>query len=320
MKISDVLTHEEIKRMSQATDVHGYASLVTSWGLIGLSFTLAAVNLPGFAHWLAVIIALILLGGRQLALGILMHDCAHYSLFRTRWLNDFSGKWLSGYPVWQDLRRYRAHHLAHHRDAGTEKDPDASLTTGYPTSRASLVRKIFRDLVGITGVKRVFGLLAMDFGFIKYTVANDKISITSEKGLHHRLLAGVRNTYGVVLTNLILFLLLKATGHAELYALWVIAYLTTFSLFLRIRSIAEHACTTPGADPLESTRTTAANWFGRITVAPHYVNYHLEHHLLMNVPSFRLPRLHRLLRGQGHLENAHLASGYCAILKTVTNR
>ncbi|MCP4500282.1 MAG: hypothetical protein GY822_10015 [Deltaproteobacteria bacterium] len=50
---------------------------------------------------------------------------------------------------------------------------DASLILGFPTTRASLRRKFTRDLLGVTGLKRIYGLLNMDFGFIAYTAAND---------------------------------------------------------------------------------------------------------------------------------------------------
>ena len=36
---------------------------------------------------------------------------------------------------------------------------------------------------------------------------------------------------------------LALTGHAWVYWAWVVADLTTFNLFVRIRSLAEHACT-----------------------------------------------------------------------------
>jgi fatty acid desaturase len=78
----------------------------------------------------------------------------------------------------------------------------------------------------------------------------------------------------------------------------VLAYLTTFTLFLRLRSLAEHACMERTDDPLRNTRTTRANLLARATVAPLHVNYHLEHHLLPTVPWFRLPALARRLAGQ----------------------
>ena len=82
----------------------------------------------------------------------------------------------------------------------------------------------------------------------------------------------------------------------RLYLLWAGAWLTTNTLVTRIRSIAEHALTPDADDPLGNTRTTLARWWERLFIAPNRVNYHLEHHLLMTVPHYKLPRLHALLR------------------------
>jgi fatty acid desaturase len=69
------------------------------------------------------------------------------------------------------------------------------------------------------------------------------------------------------------------------------------------------------ADELRQTRTTIARWWERIFIAPNHVNYHLEHHLLMTVPHYRLPRLHRLLRERGVLADACLTRGYRDVLR-----
>ena len=45
------------------------------------------------------------------------------------------------------------------------------------------------------------------------------------------------------------------------------------------------------------------------------MNYHLEHHLLMTVPHYHLPRMHRLLRERGILDDACIATGYLGILR-----
>src|SRR3546814_7780755 len=50
-----------------------------------------------FAVWpnpLTFIAAVMVIGGRQLGLAILMHDAAHGLLFRTRRWNEFAGQWL----------------------------------------------------------------------------------------------------------------------------------------------------------------------------------------------------------------------------------
>ena len=44
-------------------------------------------------------------------------------------------------------------------------------------------------------------------------------------------------------------------------------------------------------DPLRNTRTTKASLIERTFIAPYFVNYHLEHHLLIYVPCYNLPEV-----------------------------
>jgi len=84
---------------------------------------------------------------------------------------------------------------------------------------------------------------------------------------------------------------------------------------MRLRSIAEHGMVPDPADPLRNTRTTLARWWERLLLAPNRVNYHLEHHLVMTVPHYNLPRMHRLLRARGVLEDACVTRGYLDVLR-----
>lgn len=117
------------------------------------------------------------------------------------------------------------------------------------------------------------------------------------------------------ITQCVLFATLTLLASPWLYLLWVGAYLSPFSLFLRIRSLAEHAVTPDRALAMLNTRTTHANWMARLTVAPHRVNYHLEHHLFMQVPYYQLPRLHELLRRRGILQDKHIAKNYVHVIR-----
>ena len=110
-----------------------------------------------------------------------------------------------------------------------------------------------------------------------------------------------------------------ATGLGALpYLIWLIALATTFQLYLRIRNIAEHACTaTGGEDPFTHARTTYANWLERATVAPYWVNFHSEHHLFMGVPCYNLPRAHRMLIDGGHAGRMTIARGYADVMRQV---
>lgn len=100
-----------------------------------------------------------------------------------------------------------------------------------------------------------------------------------------------------------------------LYLLWLGAWLTTNKLVARIRSIAEHAVVPDPTDPFGQTRTVRAGWLARLLIAPNQVHYHLEHHLLMTVPHYNLPKLHRMLRERGLLERACIANDYGEVLR-----
>jgi fatty acid desaturase len=127
-----------------------------------------------------------------------------------------------------------------------------------------------------------------------------------------------RNIWRPLLANAALFAILAALGHAWVFSVWAVAYLTMFSLVVRIRSLAEHACTERTDDQLLNTRTTHANLLARMTFAPLHVNYHLEHHLLPTVPYWQLPGLHRRLAQSDALPSQSVARGYLHVLQLVS--
>jgi fatty acid desaturase len=312
--VRDFFSAEEVRALIRASDSRGWLAILASWSVIAGSMAFVAA----FPHPLTILAATVLIGGRQLALAILMHECAHRSLFATRSLNDWAGKWLCAAPLWHDLERYRAHHLRHHRDVGTEQDPDLDLVTAYPVSRVSLWRKFARDLCGLTGIKRLYGHWMMDSGRIQYTVSGRIEPLPREEWASLPIFLGRITPF--LTTQTVLLVGLAWVGYPALWALWWLAYLTTHSLFIRIRSIAEHAVTELGSHPWRNTRTTRAGLIARLTVAPHRVNYHLEHHLLMTVPHFRLPEVHARLQRLGAFEltRAQICSGYGEVLRLAT--
>jgi fatty acid desaturase len=273
---------------------------------------------PGWWKLLSIPIALALIGARQLGFAVLMHEAAHHTLFANRALNDWAGNWLCSYPVWADLHPYRRYHLRHHAKNWTREDPDLDLANKYPVSAASMRRKLWRDLSGEVGLKRARVILRRDL----FGGGGKTARVTAKAGqpagaaeANPESVVGWRNLRGVAISNLALFALLAAAGHPALYALWVVAWFTTNSLATRIRSIAEHNMVPNPLDELRNSRTTIAAWWERLLIAPNRVNYHLEHHLLMTVPLFHLPRFHRLLRGRGALEGALVEHGYADLLR-----
>ena len=291
-------SREEIASLLEMQDWRSWLSVATNWGLVFAAMALVA----RWPNPLTVIAALFVIGARQLGCAVLMHEAAHRSLFANRRVNDFVGQWLCAYPVWSDLFAYRPYHLQHHAHTGTERDPDLGLIRPFPITPASLRRKVLRDLSGRTGLK--FARAAWRRTFLRL-----------------RDPAARRAALGMATTNGLLLAGLALLGHAELYALWAGAWLTTNTLVTRIRSIAEHALTPDADDPLANTRTTLARGWERLLIAPNRVNYHLEHHLLMTVPHYHLPRLHALLGERGVLARACVErGGYRAVLGRAASR
>jgi len=293
---------QELAALREMQDWRSWRSLLVNWGTVLGSMAAVAI----WPNPVTVIAALFLIGTRQLGLAVLMHEASHFSLFSDKRLNDQAATWLCAYPVWSDLHAYRHYHMGHHAKTWTKHDPDLALATPFPVTRDSLRRKFWRDLSGQTGWKRV-----------KYTLQRD---LGLRKGKMGRTAESARAFRGMIVTNLALFVILALVGHPALYLLWVVAFLTTNMLVTRIRAIAEHSMITDPADPLQNTRTTEASWWERLLIAPNGVNYHLEHHLLMTVPHYKLREMHELLKERGMLDGANVVKGYREVLRRASSK
>jgi fatty acid desaturase len=118
-----------------------------------------------------------------------------------------------------------------------------------------------------------------------------------------------------IITNAVLFAILAVAGYWWLYPLlWVTASMTWEPMIARFRAIGEHSMVTDNDDPYRNTRTTHANWIERALIAPYFVNYHIEHHLLLFVPCYTLPKVHDLLLEKGYGPKMELQPGYRAML------
>lgn len=303
---------------------------------------IVSIALVGIAAWsqnpAAWAVAVVFVGGRQLGLAILMHDAAHGLLHPVRKTNNFLGQWLTGAAVGSDLIAYRTYHLQHHKFTQQAEDPDLSLSKPFPTTRASLGRKILRDLTGQTFFKQrlaqfgfaIVGLKAMLRGEAvekgrASTTAGTPFNKQSGDGMTSPTvdiadaMAVARAVGRFLLVQAVLLAASLALYGWTPYLLWLAGLATTFQLYLRIRNIAEHACTTTGSDdPFTHARTTHAGWLARATVAPYWVNYHAEHHLFMGVPCYRLAEVHAMLGRAGRHESMTIAPGYAAVLRQVT--
>jgi len=287
-KVTDVLSVEEIQQLKTKSDLAGATTLTVTWAMIIGCFVLVAQ----WPNPLTVLVAWVLIAGRQLGLAVMTHDAAHQSLFRTNWLNRLTGNWLSGAMVFTDMDSYFDEHRVHHRTAGSSDDPDIMNYKNYAVTKDSFRRKIIRDLTGQTGIK------ALRFTFSR----------------------NIKLWWRSVIANGTLFAVLAWLGHPLLYLLWMVCYMTSYMLISRLRQAAEHAVVPKldDPDPRMNTRTTIARWWERLVLAPNYVNYHLEHHLQPGMAPHQYPRLHRLLKERGFYDEADIAPGYADVVSRLT--
>jgi fatty acid desaturase len=291
-------------RLRQRSVWRGLAVTLHAWGVIALAMALVAL----WPHVLTFVLAFVLISGRQLGLAILMHDAAHRLLLPHSRLNDLVGQYLLGGPVGADLYLYRPYHLQHHRHTQQAQDPDLELSAPFPISKASLRRKVVRDLLGVTGVQRRLMQYRAELGPVQDPTTT-------------RCLRLLKAQTPFLLSNALLLGVLLALGHGWLYlTLWLWPLLTGYQLVSRLRNIAEHAVVGPADDPLRNTRTTRAHLLARMTVAPYWVNHHLEHHLLVNTPCWNLPLAHAWLGQAGRWPEMEIASGYKEVLAKATAR
>ena len=281
------------------------------WGL-WLSFHVWAMIIGAMAMFIYLpnpvtyILAFLIIGSRQHGMSILAHDSAHGILFKTKALNEFIGKYILAAPYGGDMLSYRKYHLKHHKYAQSEKDPDLALSKKFPITKASLWRKLFRDITGQT--------------FLRLRIAAYKMSRGNAAKIEGSDAFEKQSNWPYLITNAIIFSLLFIAGHGWLYlTLWLLPLMTWFFVVLRLRNITEHGMTSFDDNPLTHARTTYTNIFEKIFFGPYWVNYHIEHHAYMFVPCYRLKALHEAMKRAGHLPHMEIKSGYRAVLSSATS-
>jgi fatty acid desaturase len=238
-------------------------------------------------------VAVVVIGARQLGLAVLMHETAHWLLFPRARLNTWVGVWLCAAPLGADLKAYRRRHHLHHRHTQQPEDPDLALSAALPVSRRRLGLALLGDLCGVTAAARL----------LRWRPWRDGLGQTW------------RRARAPLIANAVLWGALTVAGGWSLYLLlWALPWATWHQLAARVRDIAEHGMVTGPDDPLRNTRTIRAGWLARATLAPYWVNYHLEHHLLVFVPCWKLREAHRFLLAKNLGARMERARSYAEVI------
>ena len=302
MAARDLVTPYQLAELRERVEWKGIVLIAHAWAVIVGSIVLVAL----IPNPLTYILAVMLIGSRQLGLAILMHEGAHRCFSRNETRNMALSQWLCAYPIFADTLAYRRYHLQHHAHTQQEDDPDLVLSAPFPITKASYRRKFWRDITGRTGYEQRKAQLINALGDPSWPLARRARYFGEKLGPQ-------------ALVNGIMFAGLTMVGIWWAYPLlWLVPLLTWMMVITRIRNIAEHAVVSDSDDPLRNTRTTKANIFERIFIAPYYVNYHLEHHLLFYVPCYNLPKLHDILMRGPYADRMEVQHGYRKVLKLAT--
>lgn len=288
----------ELAPLTRLDPLRSTLAVAQTFALLVLVIGLAVA----YWSWWAAALAVVLIAPQQQALFVLAHDAAHYRLYETRWLNDAVGR-LCGTIVGVSMCTYRIVHRLHHNHLYGPQDPDIALHGGYPRGKAYLLKKLAKDLAGLTAWKTYayfFGAPALNAAT---NVAQRPLDDTSA-----RLRAAARRDRWTVLGfHVAAPIAAFAAGWGWQYlVLWVLPLVTVLQAILRLRAICEHGAVTDYGSPLTAARTNLVPAWLRYAMFPHHVNYHVEHHLYPAVPHYNLPRLHAALAAHGILGGAEV--------------
>jgi fatty acid desaturase len=260
------------------------------------------VVLIGSAVWignpLAYMAAFLLMGPMNARFAILMHEAAHRLLFTNKRANDWVGTWLLAYPVFTPISIYRRGHFAHHKEEFGPREPDMAFYGGYRCDRRTLIRRLVRDGVGISGWKNFTPLF---------------------KALRNPSFRPV--SLSIIATQVTLWSVMwAATGRWWIYPLlWWLPWMTQWRVINRLRAIAEHGGLEASADRRVTTHNVHQTLLARFWFVPYNTGWHLAHHVDMGVPFRNLPAFHAELERAGYITEGLTYPNYWSLWRALAS-
>jgi fatty acid desaturase len=274
-----------LRALSRTSDAKGLARLAIHLSLLAAGA--GAIHHAQGTWWLLP--AMLLYGWFLVALFAVVHECAHYTAFRTRWLNEFVG-WFAAAPSLLNASFYRLFHYAHHRYC---QDParDPELTPAPPDSLRRYVTRIAGLQYWRLRLLTAWRIARGDFDGAWFIAESQRPAV-------------MRSVQLMLVLDAALLLPLAFGSSAPL--LYWIGPLLLAQPILRAILVTEHTGCTLDSNPLTNTRTTLASWPMRLV---HWnMPFHAEHHLYPSIPFHALPAAHRLIGDRFR----HISPGYLA--------
>jgi fatty acid desaturase len=292
----------DVKAISTVNNARAAWAIAQEWLTMGATIAVATY----FDVWWLYLPAIVIIGARQHALGIIMHDATHYRLFTSRTYNDGVSDLLCAFPIGLSTLGYREDHLNHHRATNTPGDPYYNLMVGnsswqWPKTRWQAARHLFAELSGLNTIRN----LRMSHPWTAF----------GQWLLHRREpLLGIRCRNDLLATATFWIIVATALtvvgGWRPFLLLWILPGLTFYQLFVQLRWMSEHPYRLSTDDGYETNQVKASP-LERFCIAPLNINYHIVHHLFPGTPFYRLPQVHRrLMQNSIYREQANIFENY----------
>ena len=279
--------------LRRIADGRNALSVLSVWA--GVAILIGGAVLIG--NPLAYLAAFLLMGPMYARFAILMHEAAHKLLFSDKRVNDFVGTWLIAYPTWTPISIYRRGHFAHHKEEFGPREPDMAFYGGYVCDRRTLVRRLVRDAVGISGWKNFTPLFRALRNPASRRVAGSILAVQA----------------------LLWAAMTAATGRWWIYPLlWWLPWMTQWRVINRLRAIAEHGGLQAGTDRRVTTHSVRQGRLARFWFVPYNTGWHLAHHVDMGIPFRNLPRVHAELERAGYITEGLTYPNYRSLWKALS--
>jgi fatty acid desaturase len=244
------------------------AMFVSIWAVGGWMVMRGLASTSRLMEWALGIVGTLVVALALHAIALLLHDGVHHTLLRNRVAN----RWLAvalGACALMSASAYQAMHERHHIFLGDERDPD--------------------DYHNYSGDRRVIWAmhyLRLLFGSFLY-IALIPVMVARRASRSER--RRVMQEYALL--GVIYALLWTFVPHGALVHAWLIPIIPAGIMF-NIRSLAAHGITDP-SDPFLASRSIDAHPL--VAFFFRNENYHLEHHLFPEIPSYNLKAVHRMV-------------------------
>ena len=252
---------------------------------------------------LVTAICVVLIGVRQMVLGLLLHEQVHRLGLRGKY-GDWIVNALAVFPLFATtVEDYAKVHLSHHKYFMTLKDPDFVRKSGaewsFPMSAWAFIRIILRDITGLNTLRLIKGKTGSS--------SQDEFLRPNPTPIWFRV------TYYIILALALTII----GGWKTFLVYWLLPILSVTQLCVRWTAVIEHQYNVENADVRDVTPLIRLKWWQRVLFPDLNFAMHAYHHYHPGVSFSNLPKVHEIYRREGLVNESAIFDGQGSFLKAL---